>query len=42
MIRAAPTLFALIAAPFLQVRLTRLVTRGSNFDRVEFTTLGRS
>ena len=26
----------------MQVRLTRLVTRGSNFDRVEFTTLGRS
>ncbi|HQV13951.1 MAG TPA: hypothetical protein PK620_03460, partial [Denitromonas sp.] len=26
----------------MQIRLTRLVTRGSNFDRVEFTTLGRS
>lgn len=25
----------------MQVRLTRLVTRGSNFDRVEFTTLDR-
>ncbi|MBT0962140.1 hypothetical protein [Denitromonas iodatirespirans] len=26
----------------MQIRLTRLVTRGSNFDRAEFTTLGRA
>jgi len=31
-----------VGEKIMQARLTKLVTRGSNFDQVEFTTVGRS